>query len=461
MQVVESLKKIVGNDYLRQDLDSLNTYGRDWTKGYKSKAMCIVFPQTTEHVSKILKYCNSNNVKVVTSGGRTGLVGGACAVDGEVVLSMEKLNKIINIDSVGMTITCEAGVVTQIIQETAKNVGLFFPLDLAAKGSSQIGGNIATNAGGINAVKYGMMRKLVLGLEVVLADGSVMQLGSELLKNNTGYDLKQLFIGSEGTLGVITKATLKLEIQPKSKKLMFLGISDITKISTILETLNKKGSEFISFEFFDAKCLCLVLNEYSQLKNPLSNHYNYYLLIEFINRTDQEVEAEFERLLESDLVQDGVIAINSQQENQIWSLRENISEALAKYYYLKKEDISVPVRLLAQFCSDLERLALQKFDGFDIFMFGHIGDGNIHLNFASNNTQASLDELHERCIFALNSVWELLARFKGSPSAEHGIGLTKKELLKKFKNPQEIFYMKEIKKIFDANNILNTNKIID
>ncbi|MGE0171798.1 MAG: FAD-binding oxidoreductase [Oligoflexales bacterium] len=450
---------VVGSEHVLTDPDKMRPYGTDWTK-IPGKPSCVVLPRTTEEVSKILRYCNTHNLKVIPSGGRTGLAAAVTATNEELVLSLERFNKILNVDTVGKSMLLEAGVITQVAQERAKEVGLFFALDLASKGSCQVGGNIATNAGGLKLIRFGGMREQVLGLEVVLANGDILDLNYNLLKNNIGYDLKHLFIGSEGTLGVITKATVRLVNPLKGTDLALLQVPQFEKIPDIIQACNRNSLTVTAFEFFSNKCLNLVLSKFSKLKSPFAAPSEYYLLIE---RENHGAPGGFEdflgELFEKGIVSDAVIASNSSEFRDLWSLRENISESLSTNKFLKKNDISVPISNMAEFVGELEKM--KELDPkVDVYLFGHIGDGNVHLNYVGAES-CTPEEFAERCLKLQNKVFERITHYKGSVSAEHGIGLLKKKDLKYCSTNVQMELMKTIKRSFDPNNILNPGKIFD
>jgi glycolate oxidase subunit GlcD len=457
--VFGNFREVVGSEYVITEPEKTKAYATDWTK-IPGKPLCVVFPKTTEDVSRILRYCNSNNIKVIPSGGRTGLAAGATATNNEVIISLERMNKVLSVDPIGKSMVVEAGVITQVAQEKAKEIGLLFPLDLASKGSCQIGGNIATNAGGLKLIRFGGMREQVLGLEVVLANGDVLDINYNLLKNNIGYDLKHLFIGSEGTLGIITKATLRLVNPLKNVDLALLQVDKFDKIANIIQACNRKSLTLTAFEFFSHRALTLVLSKFSSLKAPFSAPSQYYLLIERENHGSKEDFEEFlADLFEQGLVSDAVIASNSTEFKDFWALRENISESLSTNKYLKKNDVSVPINVLADFVTELEETEASD-PKIDIYLFGHIGDGNVHLNYVGTGVSTP-EEFADHYIKLQNHVFERIAHYKGSVSAEHGIGILKKKDLKFCTSKTQLELMRSIKRSFDPNNILNPGKIFD
>ena len=458
IEILDRFKGMIGESHVLSEPSELASYG-DWTH-LPSRPSAIVFPASTEEVSAILAYCSQNHIKVVPSGGRTGLAGGAVATDGEVILSLSRMNRIGVIDPIGLSVELEAGVITQHLQEVASEAGLFFPIDLAAKGSSQIGGNIATNAGGLKFIRYGSMRDQVLGLEVVLSSGQVLDMNYSLAKNNTGYDLKQLFIGSEGTLGIITRATLKLAPKPKGFRLALIGVNHFDDIPRLLEEANKHQLPVSAFEFFTGEALSIVLKQYQQIHPPLETEAPFLALVEIEAQESEECHFDvyLERVFEKNLAVDGMLASSSQEFDRIWSLRENISESLQSYGYLHKNDISLPIKELSQFMRYLEEIKISA-DPVTLVSFGHVGDGNIHLNYAAKKEDIGAEEFHSKVKYIEEKVFLLIQKFRGSISAEHGIGLLKREDLTYTRSELEVQYMRQIKNIFDKNFILNPGKI--
>ena len=459
-QHIKYFQGILANDAVKQDSQTLESYGRDWTKKYPPKASVVLFPKSTEQVAKILAYCTQEKLALVPSGGRTGLAGGAVAMAGEVVLSLDKMNKISKIDPINLTVKTEAGVTLQALQEAAKAKELFFPLDLAAKGSCHIGGNIATNAGGLKFIKFGGAREQVLGLKVVLADGQVLDLDCSVRKDNTGYDLKQWFIGSEGTLGIITEATLKLSPKPHSTQLCFLALNSCDDILAIVSACHMQQISITACEYFGTDAMNLVLGQFKQLQNPFEESYPFYLLLEVEGTSESMLESFLEPMFEKGHILDAVIPQSSAQENDLWAIRENIAEALFASGPLRKNDISIPISDLPKF-----ELALQDcFKKADLPMrminFGHVGDGNLHINYLGTH-KTSQEEFYQLTDQLEKEVYQLVKSFGGSISAEHGIGILKKEDLPYRRSALELDLMRKIKSIFDPAGILNPGKVFD
>ncbi len=439
----------------------LTEYGRDWTRYYTPNPKAILFPTSTEEVQKIILWARKNQVAIVPSGGRTGLSGAAVAKNGEIVLSLSKMNKIIELDPVDMTLECQSGCVTEEIQNYAIDKGFHFPVDFAARGSSQIGGNVATNVGGLNVVRYGLMRDWVAGLEVVTGKGEILHLNNALIKNASGYDLRHLFIGSEGTLGIITKATLKLTTPAKSTSVLILGVTDSRHVSSIFQKFRARVS-LTAFEFFTHKAMSYVLKHHSELSLPLETQCPLYILIETETDTDDKMQSAlsaFEECLENQLIVDGVISQSEQQAENFWKYRDYISESLAPHTPYKN-DISVRISKVTNFIKETDDLLRREYPTFEVVWFGHIGDGNLHVNILKPQ-ELSMDEFVKSCQKVDLLLFSVIQKYQGSVSAEHGVGLSKKPFLHYTRSTEEIDIMKSIKKIFDPDNILNPGKIFD
>lgn len=459
---IAAFKEIVGAKYVLLAPDDLKSWGSDWTKVYEPKPLCIILPASTAEVAKVVKYCGDNQLAITPSGGRTGLCAGAVASEGEVVLSLQRMNKIIEVDPIGMTITTEAGVTTEALQMAAKDAGMFFPLDLAAKGSCHIGGNIATNAGGVKLIRYGGTREQVLGLEVVLANGSILDMNVALRKNNSGYDLKHLFIGSEGTLGIVTKTVLRLMPSPKNLQVAILSVQEFTDIPRVLQAANLSGLSITAFEFFTSVAHKIVLKHLPGARTPFQNLANFYVLLELEQAGDDPVmEGFLEALFEKGLIQDASIAANSTQAKEFWGLRENITESISAHGQARKNDISLAIDKLDGFVKALNQLLDEsKPKDMELVLFGHIGDGNLHINYVSPKSRDP-KEFHAAARVIEEKVFKLLTEFKGSISAEHGIGLTKKKDLHFTRTKEEVEWMRQTKKMWDPVGILNPGKIFD
>lgn len=460
MNLLDSLKTLLPADQIKIDADSLKTYGVDWTRYYLANPLAVVFPRTTEEVQKIIIWANENKIACVPSGGRTGLSGGAVAQNKELVISLEKMNQIGPIQSIDQTLFCQAGAITENVQNYLKEKNLYFPIDFAARGSCMIGGNIATNAGGIKVLRYGLMRDWVASITVVTASGKILNLNKSLIKNATGYDLRHLFIGSEGSLGIVTEVELKYCAPPASAKVMLLAIENMESVMNVYKEF-KQTNKLLAFEFFSVKALKHVVAA-TGLHFPISSPAEFYILIEseIENQNDEDIFLKsFENCLENSYAIDGVLSQNEVQAKEMWRFREDITESLAKYTPYKN-DISVRISMVPQFMADIDAIYAKEYPNFEVIWFGHIGDGNLHISILKPQ-ELSMPDFVNQCRKADTKLFECIAKYRGSISAEHGVGLLKKSYLHFTKSEEEIQYMKEIKKIFDPNNILNPGKIFD
>ena len=459
-QVINALEKIVEAGKVRIDEASLNSHGKDWTKLYAPKPMAIVFPKTTEEVQAIVCLAKDLEFSLVPSGGRTGLSAGAVATNGEVVVSFDYMNKIIDFSSSDQSVRCQAGVITQQLQNYAEQHGLYYPVDFASAGSSQLGGNLSTNAGGIKVIKYGMSRDWVLGLKVVTGAGEILELNHDLLKNNTGYDLRHMFIGAEGTLGFITEATMKLTRQPKNLTVLVLGLKDITNTMDVLKTFQSK-LDLSAYEFFSHQAMGHVL-KHNDVPAPFETEAPFYALIEFESSSEQvmdEAMSLFEACVEKGWVLDGVVSQSETQLKNLWRLREGISEAISvRTPY--KNDVSVIVSKVPAFLTEIDEVVKEHYPNFEIIWFGHIGDGNLHLNILKPENLEN-DDFFAQCLKVNKWVFDIVQKYQGSVSAEHGVGIVKKDYLSFTRSEQEIELMKGIKRVFDPKGIMNPGKIFD
>ena len=445
------------SDFASFDTDDLHQYGRDWTRVFEPAPSAVVFPRTTDEVSRFLGLANAHQVAVVPSGGRTGLAAGAVARNGEVVLSLVKMARMDPVDVSGGTVRVQAGAITEVVHGHAAEHGLTWPVDFASKGSSQVGGNIATNAGGVKVIRYGLTRQWVLGLEVVLADGRVLELGGALEKNNTGVDLRQLFIGSEGILGVITEATLKLTRLPGKLDVLLFAVDDLAGVLRLFREVRRAPVVPMAYEFFTDICLRRLL-AHRQLRAPFAAPSSHYVLLE-VERGDH-LDDWIASLFERELIRDGVLAQSPQEASELWALREGISESLSATGMPHKNDISLPVAGLELFASELDAVFHARYPGWEIAVFGHVGDGNLHINIMKPD-EMSKEAFLAHAKDADRDLFALVARHHGSISAEHGIGLLKKAALPYTRSEAEIAIMRSLKKALDPNGILNPGKIFD
>lgn len=455
-----ALAEIVGNDWVLTGADDLEKYGKDWTRQYKPAPGVIVLPKTIEEVQAIVRLANERGFSIVPSGGRTGLSGGAVAQNGEAVVALDRMNAILEFNAADRQVTCEPGVVTEQLQQFAEEKGLFYPVDFASSGSSQLGGNVATNAGGIKVIRYGMTRRWIEGMKVVTGKGDLLNLNRGLTKNATGYDLRHLFIGSEGTLGIVVELTIALEKPPKDPTVLVLGVEDMASTMPVLEAFHSKLN-LTAFEFFSDKALAHVMKE-KNLQKPFESDCSYYTLIEFEQLGEQDLETAmelFEHCLEQGWIVDGTISQNLTQAQNLWRLREDISETIAQFTPYKN-DISVKVSSVPGFLADVDELVSQAYPDFEIIWFGHIGDGNVHLNILKPDALQPA-EFFEKCGKVSDFVFEIVKKYGGSISAEHGVGLLKKPFLHYSRSAEEIAYMHAIKQAFDPNNVMNPGKLLD
>ncbi|MBK1852244.1 MULTISPECIES: FAD-binding oxidoreductase [unclassified Marinobacter] len=463
-QIIASLKELVAAGdvpgKVLTDAADLESYGKDWTRIYAPNPVAIVLPKTTEQVQALVRFANENRVALVPSGGRTGLSAGAVAANGEVVIAFDNMNQILDFSASDRLVRCQAGVVTEQLQNFAEENGLYYPVDFASAGSSQLGGNISTNAGGIKVIRYGMSRDWVAGLKVVTGKGDILDLNKDLEKNNTGYDLRHLFIGAEGTLGFITEATMKLSRQPDNLTVLVLGLNDLGNTMDVLKTF-QGGLDLTAYEFFSHQAMGHVL-AHGQVPAPFETEAPYYALLEFEATSDQVMEdamSLFEQCMENGWVLDGVISQSETQAQNLWQLRERISESIAPRTPYKN-DISVVVSKVPGFLQEIDELVAEQYPDFEIIWFGHIGDGNLHLNILKPEDMAK-EDFFEKCQQVNKWVFEIVEKYQGSVSAEHGVGMTKKPYLQYTRSEAEIAYLRGIKQVFDPNGIINPGKIFD
>jgi FAD/FMN-containing dehydrogenase len=445
-------------DFLSTEPDDLATFGRDWNRVVEPRPSAIALPRTTDEVSRLLRLCSAHGVPVVPSGGRTGLAGGAVAANGELVVSTTRMRRMDPVDVLGATVRVQAGAVTEDVHRHAAAHGLTWPVDFASKGSSQVGGNIATNAGGVKVIRYGLTRQWVLGLEVVLAGGEVLELNGALEKNNTGVDLRQLFIGSEGTLGIVTEATLKLTRLPGKLDVFLFAVPDLAGVLALFREARVGPFVIMAYEFFTEKCLARV-RRHRSVVSPLSAASDYYVLLEVERGEPEALEAWIVSLFERGVVTDGTLAQHARQAAELWALREGISESLSATGLPHKNDVALPVRELEGFCAALLGFFEDRYPGWEIALFGHIGDGNLHVNVMKP------DDLDRAAFLARtrdadHAIFALVKEHHGSISAEHGVGLLKRDYLGYSRAPEEIALMQAIKGALDPLGIMNPGKVL-
>ena len=457
--ITKQLVTILGEERLLLRPEDLQYYGVDRTTIWQVNPCAVVLPGSIKEVQQIVLLAKEHNLAIVPSGGRTGLSGGAVAKDGEIVMALDRLNKIREFNPLDRTVRVGAGMITENLQNFAVEQGLFYPVDFASTGSSQIGGNIATNAGGINVIRYGMTRQWVAGLTVVTGAGDILELNRGLMKNNTGYDFRHLFIGSEGTLGLICEATIQLTRAPEETAVMVLGINDFPTVLDALQTFTSK-IDLTAFEFFSQLALDKVVDHQGHAV-PFETKTPFYALLEFETKGDEVLELAmslFEHCVEQGWVLDGVVSQSLSQASALWKLREDISETLWEFQPYKN-DISVRVSRMPNFLDEVNKVVEQRYPDFEIVWYGHIGDGNLHLNIL-RPVHLSNHDFVAQCSAVSNEVGQLVAKYEGSVSAEHGVGLLKKDYLHYSRSASEISLMRAVKAVFDPNGILNPGKLI-
>jgi len=456
----KGLEGFLKSDQIKLDEQSLKHWGKDWTTYFDVNAKAVVFPKSVDDVINLVKWARSNKIALIPSGGRTGLSGAAVALSGEVIVSFDQMNDIKSLNPIDQTVVIEPGVVTEVLQSFAKSNHLFYPVDFAARGSAQMGGTIATNAGGIKVVRYGLTRDWVMGLKVVTGTGEVLELNNGLTKNATGYDLRHLFIGSEGILGFIVEATIKLAAPPPPMKVLIMAVPGLSAVMKIFTEFKIKSS-LVAFEMFSDKALQKVILK-TGLTAPFETSSPFYVLaeVEVRNEADEsKTFSIFEHCLEEGWVLDGVISQSDIQAATFWRYREDISESLSSDSPYKN-DVAVTVSQVPAFMNDLDQVLAQAYPNWEVVWFGHVGDGNLHINILRPRGMAK-EEFVKECRKVDEFVFDAVKKYKGSISAEHGVGLTKKSFLAYSRSPAEIEIMKGIKKVFDPDNIINPGKILD
>lgn len=455
---------IVGDKYAVTDQRALEPHLVEQRGLYHGNTPLMLRPGSVMEVSNILKLANETRTPIVPQGGNTGLVGGQIPHQGEVILSLTRLNKIREIDAASNTMTCESGVILASAQDAAAKAGRLFPLSLGAEGSCTIGGNLSTNAGGTAAIVYGTARDLALGLEVVLADGRVINGLNKLKKDNTGYDLRNLFIGAEGTLGVITAAVLKIFPRPRSVETAFIGLPSPQAALDLLTLAQERfGGAVTSFELLARIALEMTVKHGANVRDPLSAAHEWYVLMEISSQASEGVREQLEELLaagiERRMIEDAAIASNLEQAKAFWHLRLEMSDAQKPEGGSIKHDVSVPISAVPAFLQEAAEVVLRLIPGARLVPFGHLGDGNIHYNVSQPvgaDKTAFLARWHE----VNDAVHAIVAKYHGSISAEHGIGVLKRDLLPHVKDPVAFEVMRSLKALFDPNNILNPGKVL-
>ena len=465
---IDQLCTVLNKQYiLINDVDKA-PFLTDWRQKFTGKALAVVLPNSSHEVASIVRLCAENQVAIVPQGGHTGFCGGATPDDSgnQIIMNFKRMNRILEIDSANQTITVEAGCILQAIQEKAVEHGFLFPLSLGAEGSCMIGGNLATNAGGTNVLRYGNTRDLCLGLQVVTAKGEIWDGLKGLRKDNTGYDLRDLFIGSEGTLGIITAAVMKLYPLPISQWTTLVATNDIASTVSLLNLFQKRATSLLTgFEMMTHESLELNEKHFPQMANPLQGKPPYTVLIELSDHESEEhvkelLEVVLQEAFEAELITDAVIASNLSQAKAFWHMREHITLAQAQEGANLKHDITIPLSSLDNFIQATDALMRERYPGVRIINFGHLGDGNLHYNIAPplGVDAKAFNEANEKAIHEL--VYGQVERCNGSISAEHGVGQLKLDGLRAHKGEVAHELMKTLKRALDPQNILNPHKVV-
>ena len=444
--------------------DAATPHLTEWRKRWQGQAAMVLAPDSVESIAAIVHYCAEHHIAITPQGGNTGLVGGQIPFTHEILLSTKRLRRIRDISPVNQSLTVDAGVTLTDAQEAARSISRFFPLSIGSEGTCQIGGVISTNAGGVNVLRYGNMRDLVLGLEAVLPNGEIWDGLNCLRKNNTGYDLKHLFIGAEGTLGIVTGAVLKLFPEPARQVTSWVGSESAEHIVDLLGLAQAQSGGLVSsFEFIAAPCLDTVLTHIPDTRNPLDTPYPYYALVEFSGgdglNLDGMAQKALEKALETGLITDAAIAQSDQQRQDFWHLRHSISEALNGEGKGVRLDISVPIANIPAFLEDAHQAVARMAPGARPMPFGHVGDGNVHYDImpAKGAPATALDDEYDQIEQA---VYDVVDRYHGSVSAEHGIGRARIDVSAKRKSDSELAMMQAVKAALDPSGIMNPGKLL-
>jgi D-lactate dehydrogenase (cytochrome) len=462
-ELIARFRAIVGDKYAVTDPADIAPYTTEERDLFRGRSPLVLRPGSTAEVSAICKLANEHRIALVPQGGNTGLVGGQTPHNGEVVVSLRRLDRIREVDTASNTMTCEAGVILQVAQQRAAAGNRPFPLSLGAEGSCTIGGNLSTNAGGTAALAYGVAREMALGVEVVLADGRVLNALSKLKKDNTGYDLRNLFIGAEGTLGIITAATLRLFPKPHAVETAYVGLQSPAQALRLLEiSQNEAGSSLTSFELLADIAVDFSIRHGIDVRDPLTSKHPWYVLMELSSVRDDAraaLESILSKAMEDGIVDDAVISANLSQRQSFWKLRDEMSAAQKPEGGSIKHDISVPVAAVPAFIEEANAAVVKLIPGSRPVPFGHLGDGNIHYNVSQpvgGDTADFMARWHE----VNKAVFDIVLRMGGSISAEHGIGVLKRDELPDVKDKTAIELMRSFKALLDPNGIMNPGKVL-
>ena len=455
--LIDRLSDIVDKNTLVTADDISEKYSADWSGADPCKPAALLKPKSTDELSQIMALCHEYNQPVVVQGGLTGLAGGATPQAAEFAISLERMAGIEAIDPRAMTLTAHAGTPLQVLQDAAAEHNLFMPLDLGARGSCHIGGNVATNAGGTEVIRYGMTRAMVLGLEAVLADGTVINAMNKMVKNNSGYDLKHLFIGSEGTLGIVTRVVIQLQPQALSSHTALCALKDYDSVTQLLATLKHELSAGLTgFELMWDNYFNKVLEVESDLQNPFTEPHPFYLLVEYKDNDALSGGERFESVLfaqlEAGLLTDALIAQSHQDAEKFWQIRDGIGELFKVLGPVSNQDVSLPIADIGVFAADLEQRLKQNYSNIGVLLFGHIGDNNLHVCAYTGREEDK---------GAINKdIMLMIGEYSGAITAEHGVGVIKRDFLDQSRTASEIALMKTIKLAMDPKGILNPNRVI-
>jgi FAD/FMN-containing dehydrogenase len=455
--LIASLVEFLDPSTVLTGADISEKYHTDWRGADPCQPLALLKPKTTLQLSGIMALCHQHDQPVVIQGGLTGLAGGATPQAGEIAISLERMNGIEELDSTAMTLTAFAGTPLQALQDAADNNDLFLPLDLGARGSCNIGGNVATNAGGTEVIRYGMTRSMVLGLEAVLADGTVINAMNKMVKNNSGYDLKHLFIGSEGTLGIVSRVVLQLQPKSRSSHTALCAISSYSALTKLLvELKGSLGSGLTGFELMWHSYYSKVLEVLPNLTDPFQEPHAYYLLLEYKDNSESLGAERFESALfaqlEAGLIDDALIAQSQQDAEKFWQIRDGIGELFQVLGPVSNQDVSLPLQQIGPFADDLDQRLKAKYNNIGVLLFGHIGDNNLHVC-AYTGREEDKAKINQ-------DIMSMIGEYSGAITAEHGVGVLKRDFLALSRTPSEIALMKTLKMAMDPKGILNPNRVI-
>jgi FAD/FMN-containing dehydrogenase len=455
--LIASLVELLDPSTVLTGADISEKYHADWSGADPCQPLALLKPKTTQQLSEIMALCHQHGQPVVIQGGLTGLAGGATPQSGEIAISLERMNGIEELDATAMTVTALAGTPLQVLQDAAEDRELFLPLDLGARGSCNIGGNVATNAGGTEVIRYGMTRSMVLGLEAVLADGTVINAMNKMVKNNSGYDLKHLFIGSEGTLGIVTRVVLQLQPKSRSSHTALCALNSYESVTKLLVELKRSlGSGLTGFELMWDSYYNKVLEVLPSLTSPFQENHTYYLLLEYKDNNQtlgaERFESALFEQLESGLIDDALIAQSHQDADKFWQIRDGIGELFQVLGPVSNQDVSLPLEQIGPFADDLDQRLKAKYNNIGVLLFGHIGDNNLHVcaYTGRDEDKARINE----------DIMLMIGEYAGAITAEHGIGVLKRDFLALSRTPSEIALMKTLKMAMDPKGILNPKRVI-